>query len=112
MIVAWSFIWLRYIRLYKLSDSNKIYYTATSSDYSYNDKIRIIKGEYDLINNSFSFASNFYNLINVEEIYKNNKLFYEDEYILNLITNGIINNKINITYNKYQNPLEIFHINV
>jgi len=41
------------IRLYKLNDSNKIYYTATSSDYSYNDKIRIVKGEYDLINNKF-----------------------------------------------------------
>jgi hypothetical protein len=70
------------------------------------------KIKYDLINNSFSFASNFYNLINVEEIYKNNKLFYEDEYILNLITNEIINNSIDITHNKYQNPFEILNINI
>ena len=39
------------IRLYKLNE--KIYYTATSSNYSYNDTIRIVKGEYDLINKKF-----------------------------------------------------------
>lgn len=33
------------IRLY--SDNNKIYYTAVTLEYSYNDKIRIINGEYN-----------------------------------------------------------------
>ena len=34
-------------------DNNKIYYTATISDYSYNDKIRILKGEYNYENKKF-----------------------------------------------------------
>ena len=39
------------VRLYTLN--NNIYYTATSSEYSYNDSIRIVSGEYDLVNNKF-----------------------------------------------------------
>lgn len=39
------------VRLYKLN--NKIYYTATSLQYSYNNNIRIVKGEYDINLNKF-----------------------------------------------------------
>ena len=39
------------VRLYKINE--KIYYTATSCNYSYNNTIRIVKGEYDLINKKF-----------------------------------------------------------
>jgi len=39
------------VRLYKLN--NKIYYTATSLQYSYNNNIRIVKGEYDINFNKF-----------------------------------------------------------
>lgn len=39
------------IRLF--SDHKNIYYTATSLEYSYNDKIRIVKGEYDLEKKEF-----------------------------------------------------------
>jgi len=42
-------IGLEDIRLFK--NDNNIYYTATSLEYSYNDKIRIIKGKYNLETN-------------------------------------------------------------
>jgi len=42
-----SMVGLEDIRLYLNKDEDKMYYTASTQEYSYNDKIRVLQGEYN-----------------------------------------------------------------
>jgi hypothetical protein len=65
------------VRLYKLN--NKIYYTATSLQYSYNNNIRIVKGEYDI--NSKKFINNMSLKPPTETSCEKNWIAIEDKFI-------------------------------
>ena len=91
------------IRLYKLN--NKIYYTATSLEYSYTDAIRIVKGEYNLDNNNFI---NNLSLKPQEETYcEKNWIAIEDKFIYNWcpLQIGILNNDKLEIINEIETPL-------
>lgn len=83
------------VRLYNLN--NNIYYTATSSEYSYNDKIRIVCGEYDLLNNKF--INNTALKPPTETDCEKNWIAIENKFIYNwhpLQIGTLINNKLEI----------------
>ena len=65
------------VRLYKLND--KICYTATTLEYSYRDKIRIVKGEYDV--NSRKFINNMTLKPPTETSCEKNWIAIEDKFI-------------------------------
>jgi hypothetical protein len=83
------------VRLYK--SENKVYYTATSQNYSYSDSIRIIQGEYDEILNKFT---NNVCLIPPTETYcEKNWIALEDNFIYKwhpLEIGKVIENKLEI----------------
>jgi hypothetical protein len=83
------------VRLYK--SENKVFYTATSQNYSYTDSIRIIQGEYDEILNTFT---NNACLIPPTETYcEKNWIALEDNFIYKwhpLEIGKVIKNKLEI----------------
>lgn len=83
------------VRLYK--SENKVYYTATSQNYSYTDSIRIVQGEYNEILNKFT---NNVCLIPPTETYcEKNWIALEDNFIYKwhpLEIGKVIENKLEI----------------
>jgi len=92
-------IGLEDIRLYKNGD--KIMYTATNSNHSYNDKIRILNGIYDIKQNKFT---NNKSLIPPSETYcEKNWIGFEDKFIYKwhpLQIGILIDNKLEILITK------------
>ena len=86
------------VRLYK--NQNTIFYTATSQNYSYTDSIRIVNGEYDIINKIFI---NNNCLIPPKETHcEKNWIALEDYFIYKwhpLEIGKVVNNKLKILIN-------------
>jgi len=85
------------IRLY--SDNNKIYYSAVTMEYSYNDKIRIINGEYNYDKKEFN--NNICMIPPTETDCEKNWLRIDNKFIYKwhpLQIGTLINNKLEIIY--------------
>ena len=106
------------IRLF--NDTNKIYYTATSLEYSYNDKIRIVKGEYDL--ETRKCLNNICMIPPIETNCEKNWVMIENKIIYKwypLEIGILINNKLEIIhtvdtpkfFNKYRGSSNAFEYN-
>lgn len=86
------------VRLYKIAD--KVYYTATTQNYSYNENIRVLKGEYDLSNNKF--INNTCLIPPIETYCEKNWIALEDYFIYKwhpLEIGKIVENKLKIIIN-------------
>ena len=85
------------VRLF--NDNNNICYTATTQEYSYNDKIRIVKGNYDIINKEFK--NNICMIPPIETDCEKNWIMIDNKIIYKwypLEIGLLINNKLKIIH--------------
>lgn len=106
------------IRLYNLND--KIYFTAISLEYSYTDRNRIVKGEYDIDNKKFK--NSVCMIPPIETDCEKNWVMIENKIIYKwypLEVGILVNNKLEIIYtidtptffNKYRGSTNAFEYN-